>query len=207
MDSRCAIWQAGGEAIARGDSPAPFSKSISPLSNKETGNNEDIDSRMNERSQEGREDLKRGKKKKKKKRESEQPGASLQGKEEDLSDQPRASLQRKNIKVSEEIGDDIDDADWIAAYEGEDRKITGQILKDAEGSSSGGENVPAPQEANENFEVRKHVVASRPMLPTKAEIESHYPLHLQYRSWCKHCVAGKARAKQHAKKEEPREIL
>ena len=35
------------------------------------------------------------------------------------------------------------------------------------------------------------------MLPTKAEIDVHYPLQLQYRDWCEHCVAGKARQNQH----------
>ena len=57
------------------------------------------------------------------------------------------------------------------------------------------------------FEVRKHKVGSRPLLPTKAEIEEHYPLHLHYRSWCSHCVAGKARSSQHKKPEESKERL
>ena len=30
------------------------------------------------------------------------------------------------------------------------------------------------------------------MLPTKADIENHYPSYLEYRDWCAHCVAGKA---------------
>ena len=46
-------------------------------------------------------------------------------------------------------------------------------------------------------EVRQHRVARRPVLPTKAEIDEHYPLHLNFRSWCEHCVAGKARLAQH----------
>ena len=47
----------------------------------------------------------------------------------------------------------------------------------------------------------------KPTLPTKAEVEAHYPLHLNYRSWCKHCVAGKARATQHKAKDECDESL
>ena len=35
------------------------------------------------------------------------------------------------------------------------------------------------------------------MLPAKAGVLEHYPLHLNYRSWCKHSVAGKARLAQH----------
>jgi hypothetical protein len=35
----------------------------------------------------------------------------------------------------------------------------------------------------------------------------HYPLHLNYRSWCKHCVAGKARLAQHMVADPGRERL
>ena len=36
------------------------------------------------------------------------------------------------------------------------------------------------------YELRKRNTASRPLLPIKAEIDEHYPLHLNDRSWCKH---------------------
>ena len=52
------------------------------------------------------------------------------------------------------------------------------------------------------YDVRKHKTARRPLLPTKAEIDEHDPLHLHYRSWCKHCVAGKARSNQHVQSTE-----
>ena len=39
------------------------------------------------------------------------------------------------------------------------------------------------------YEVRKPRIARRPLLPTKAKIDKHYPLHLNYRAWCAHCVA------------------
>ena len=52
------------------------------------------------------------------------------------------------------------------------------------------------------YDVRKHKTARRPLLPTKAEFDNHYPLHLNYRSWCKHCVAGKARSNQHIQNKE-----
>ncbi len=58
------------------------------------------------------------------------------------------------------------------------------------------------EEDRPEYEVRKHKTARRPLLPTKAEIDSHYPLHLNYRSWCKHCVAGKARSNQHMRNKE-----
>ena len=73
--------------------------------------------------------------------------------------------------------------------------------------SEGGESEPPPPTAADDIEVRKHRIARKPTLPSKAEIEEHFPLHLQYRSWCKHCVAGKARSNQHVKKDEAAERL
>ena len=55
-----------------------------------------------------------------------------------------------------------------------------------------------------DFEVRGQRIARKPLLPTKAEIESHYPLHLEYRSWCKHCVSGKGRSNPHRNADDGR---
>ena len=52
------------------------------------------------------------------------------------------------------------------------------------------------------YEARKHTTARRPLLPTKVEIVDHYPLHLNYRSWCKHCLGGKVRSNQHSQSNE-----
>ena len=60
------------------------------------------------------------------------------------------------------------------------------------------------EEDRPEYEVRKHKTARRPLLPTKAEIEEHDPLHFNYRSWCGHCVAGKARSNQHVQSQEER---
>ena len=132
----------------------------------------------------------------------EQPGASLrkeQNKEKNCSEQPGASLQ----KIPEEDVVDIEreEGSLLAAHPGErqDPPLT-------EIPSGGGESDPPPVPAEE-IEVRKHRIARKPVLPTKAEIEEHFPLHLQYRSWCKHCVAGKARSNQHVKKDESAERL
>ena len=67
--------------------------------------------------------------------------------------------------------------------------------------------VAPPPEVDGNFEVRNYKVARRPVLPTKAEVDEHYPLHLQYRSWCRHCVAGKARSNQHVTRDPEEERL
>ena len=44
-------------------------------------------------------------------------------------------------------------------------------------------------------------------LPTKAEIEEHYPLQLRYISWCPHCRAGKARLTPHMCEPSDRENI
>ena len=48
----------------------------------------------------------------------------------------------------------------------------------------GEEVLPVP--VAEDDEVRQPRVGRRPQAPTKAEIEEHYPLHLNFRSWCEH---------------------
>ena len=63
---------------------------------------------------------------------------------------------------------------------------------------------PAPEDQEE---IRQPKIGRRPMAPTKAEIEEHYPLHLSYRSWCEHCRAGKARQDQHRVEPHDREKL
>ena len=45
------------------------------------------------------------------------------------------------------------------------------------------------------------------MLPTKAEIAEHFPLHLNFRSWCEHCIAGKSRLAQPIVQPSDRERL
>ena len=56
-------------------------------------------------------------------------------------------------------------------------------------------------------EMRKPKVGRRPVLPTKAEVEEHFPLHLHYRSWCRHCRAGKGRLAPHLVEPPDREEL
>ena len=45
------------------------------------------------------------------------------------------------------------------------------------------------------------------MAPTQAEIDDHYPLHLNYRSWCPHCRAGKMRLNPHMREKSDGESL
>ena len=63
------------------------------------------------------------------------------------------------------------------------------------------------EEKEEEVEMRKPRVGVRPVAPTKAEMEAHYPLHLEYRSWCAHCRAGKAILAPHVWEPADREKL
>ena len=69
------------------------------------------------------------------------------------------------------------------------------------GLAKGGEDSVVSREEIE-IEVRNPKIARKPVLPTKAEVDAHFPLHLNYRSWCKHCVAGKARSSPHFRKDK-----
>ena len=53
------------------------------------------------------------------------------------------------------------------------------------------------EEDEEEEETRKPIVGRVPKTPTKKELEEHLPLHIEYRDWCPHCVAGKATSRQH----------
>ena len=108
--------------------------------------------------------------------------------------------RRKRGRKGEE---DLDD-DEIAEQPGaslESRK------DDEVRGEDGAKTTTTEEEIGEDFEVRRHKIGRQPVLPTKAEIEEHFPLHLQYRSWCPHCVAGKARSNQHATKDKDEERL
>ena len=63
----------------------------------------------------------------------------------------------------------------------------------------------SPEEAEE---ARKPQVAKRPVTPSRAEVESHLPLHVEYRSWCPHCVAGRGISMQHRQNtgDDPNEL-
>ena len=70
--------------------------------------------------------------------------------------------------------------------------------KDISSKVENGSSLEVPQSASaEGEESRKPNIAKRPHTPSKSEVEEHLPLHLEYRSWCPHCVAGKGISDQH----------
>jgi len=78
--------------------------------------------------------------------------------------------------------------------------VAAENVDDARDLSVG--RVPEKDEINledneETYEVRKPKPIRQPKTPTKAEVSEHFPLHLPYRDWCAHCVAGRATGIQH----------
>ena len=65
---------------------------------------------------------------------------------------------------------------------------------EAGGASRSDEDV---REEEEIGEARKPRIARVPKTPTRADIEAHFPLHVEYRDWCPHCVAGRGQVKPH----------
>ena len=100
-----------------------------------------------------------------------------------------SSDQELTVSTGEASGD----APAAPAEEGE-REVEAEAVETAEKEEGEGE-------------VRKPRVGKRPLLPTKAELEEHYPLHLNYRSWCPHCRAGKARLAPHLCEPSDREKI
>ena len=47
-----------------------------------------------------------------------------------------------------------------------------------------------PGEEDDHLQARALRIASLPYVPTKAEIDAQFPLHVEYRSWCKYCDLG-----------------
>ena len=57
----------------------------------------------------------------------------------------------------------------------------------------------------EGEEAREAVVLRDPGSPTPQEVEQHNVTHLPFRSWCSHCVNGKAKDRHHKKRENTNE--
>ena len=58
------------------------------------------------------------------------------------------------------------------------------------------------QDDEEEFGGRKMKRMQDPRLPSKEEQEEHALTHVPFRSWCRHCVRGRAEECGHFKKDE-----
>ena len=54
-------------------------------------------------------------------------------------------------------------------------------------------------------ETRAPKTAFNPMLPSKADVDSHNLTHATYRNWCPVCVKARGREDAHARAKEPKE--
>ena len=79
---------------------------------------------------------------------------------------------------------------------------------DEEGGGDGGEHQHGEveeHEAEEDEQVEVQV-AKDPHRPTPEEVRKHNILHLPYRSWCRHCVAGRGQAPPHRRARSDRQM-
>ena len=49
----------------------------------------------------------------------------------------------------------------------------------------------------EDLGERRPMIGNRPYILTKAEVDEHNLLHIHYRTWYPHCVAGRSISTQH----------
>jgi len=53
-------------------------------------------------------------------------------------------------------------------------------------------------------EGQEAVIPTAPVRPTEAEVEIHNATHIPFRSWCPHCVAGRAKSNPHHQTDQDR---
>ena len=95
-----------------------------------------------------------------------------------------------DVFVSPILVDDVESESIVQGGEIEQPLGQGGVPEnlDAESDSS------SDEDNNEAIPVN---AAPRPNRPSKAEVDEHMLSHLPYRSWCAHCVKGKAKSKKH----------
>ena len=103
---------------------------------------------------------------------------------------PRCSVSHSISPVTSNVpapsGAGIEDEELFGGEIGAGPSVPGRDRQNG-GEADGVEVEKADGEKQqEEEEIRKPRVGVRPQQPTKAEVEEHYPLHLNYRSWCEH---------------------
>ena len=54
-----------------------------------------------------------------------------------------------------------------------------------------------PEDEDELDEAKRPSVTFAPVRPSTREVEEHMVTHMPFRSWCSHCVRGKAKGRHH----------
>ena len=99
---------------------------------------------------------------------------------------------------------------WIMDRDGSEQKwsiissATGLEAREGDEDSDKVEDVDVEviEIETETDEARQLRTPHNPGRPTKKEIEDHLPLHWPFRSWCRHCVCGRAVASPHRQRTE-----
>ena len=68
---------------------------------------------------------------------------------------------------------------------------------ESSGSAAGDVEVDGDGGEEDEEEGRKPIFKKNPVTPSREEIEAHMRTHIPYRSWCRHCVAGRGRNDPH----------
>ena len=126
--------------------------------------------------------------------------------------QPRCSVNHSISPVNSKVpapplGAGIEDKELLDSGQESQPSAPGGDDQHGEEADGEGEQEAREEQQEEDEEVRKPRVGVRPQQPTKAEIYEPYPLHLNYRSWCERCRAGKARLAPHIREPADRDRL
>ena len=110
-----------------------------------------------------------------------------------FSDRINLNASKTNIVKVEEREDT--QADVIFGISGRDQE-EGSALSPQADEPDERESVQGEGQ-EETEEQQQPKVPKIPKGPTKKERQEHEALHIHYRSWCRHCVRGRARNKYH----------
>eukprot|EP00929_Paragymnodinium_shiwhaense_P111971 TRINITY_DN8021_c0_g1_i4.p1 TRINITY_DN8021_c0_g1~~TRINITY_DN8021_c0_g1_i4.p1 ORF type:complete len:1618 (+),score=271.11 TRINITY_DN8021_c0_g1_i4:701-5554(+) len=125
---------------------------------------------------------------------------------------PVALAREKGVYWLDCVAGDRGDADLLCAVKPAAKVVEAMMLTDAGRESSGAASsgvVPAAQGAENpismaSSEESRRVRAKKiPPTVSEQEFQLHQISHLPFRSWCDHCVRGKAREDSHRERHDP----
>ena len=101
---------------------------------------------------------------------------------------------------------EIDKGDWFSRYlkpfNPEEEETEDDEKEEKKDEAEEDQEEATREQGGEPEEARRAKGTKVPIKPSQEEVEEHMLTHLPFRSWCSHCVRGKAKGKPHKKKEE-----
>ena len=101
------------------------------------------------------------------------------------------------------VDEDEEEVEGSLAGEEYDDELDERIVDLAYDDKKGSDECADPEADQGDVEVKVPKFMRRPGQPSKAEKEAHDSLHINYRSWCKHCVRGRRPNQQHRSQSGP----